>query len=199
MMKSLTILASLALATASTNAAIVWSGVVDIPIPSSLDGIYLNIGTGNSQTSADDSFLLTDVNFFTGGFAIRSSADFLPARVATGNTDAIVNLSLGTLVDSDLSFAMAAVGISNTHMGSGAGQFDSGQEGYLGFIYGDGGSASYYGWMRATLTSNGTGTIHEWAFENTTSRAPITVGAVPEPSVFLLSVIGLAGLYRRRR
>lgn len=200
-MKAIALLASLtlALATTSTKAAIVWSGIVDIPIPSGLDGVYLNLGSGSSQTAADDSFQFTDVNFALGGFAIRSSGDFRPARVGTGNTDAIVNLSLGTLVDSNLSFALAAVGISDTHVGSGAGQFESGEEGYLGFIFGDDGSGDFFGWARVTLTANGIGAIHEFAYENSASGVPITVGAIPEPSSLLLAALGCVGLLFRRR
>ncbi len=198
-MKAITTLASLALATASTNAAIVWSGIVDIDIPGGLDGVYINIGTGDFQTAADDSFAVTDLNFYTGGFALRSSGDFLPARTGILGTDAIVNLALGSEVDSSLSFAPAGVGVSNTHMGTGSGQFEAGQEGYLGFIFAENGGPEYYGWMRATLTNNGIGSVHEWAFENSSSGAPITVGAVPEPSTALLVVLGCAGLFRRRR
>lgn len=199
MMKIITVIASLALAIASTNAAIIWSGIVDIPIPSGLDGVYINIGTGNFQTTADDSFVVTNLNFYTGGFALRSSETFLPARAGVLGTDAIVNVSLGSVVDSNLNFASPGVGVSNTHMGTGTGQFESGQEGYLGFIYAEDGAPSYYGWMRATLTNNGIGSVHEWAFEDSDPETAITVGAVPEPSVAFLAVLGCAGLLRRRR
>lgn len=59
------------------------------------------------------------------------------------------------------------------------------------------GAEQLYGWMRVTLTNDGTpGIIHDWALS---SDANFTVGMIPEPSVALLGGIGMLCLLRRRR
>ncbi len=202
-MKIFATLTSLILATSSTQAAIVWSGIVDIPIPpattlaSGLNGVYIDIATFNFSTVNDDAFASSDVNVFLGGFAIRSSADFRPARLAANATSPILNLLQGSPIDGSLNFGPDGIGVSDTHVGSGSGQFDSGTEGFIGFAFSDAGGPTQYGWMRVTLTSNASGTIHEWAYLDT--GEPFEVGLVPEPSVMLLTLLTFPALLRRRR
>lgn len=202
-MKSLATLLALVGLSSTVQAVIVLSGVVDIPIPAAtgpgggLDGVYLDIQGVNSFTTPDDLFLASDVNFFLGGFAIRSSADFLPARADATATSPVLNILPGTPVNASLNFGPADIGTSNAHVGAGADQFNSGDEGFIAFALSDGGSPRQYGWMRVTLTNNGTGTIHEWAIQDTPGQT-IIVG-VPEPSSALLSLLGLSTLLLRRR
>ncbi|MDP0491136.1 MAG: PEP-CTERM sorting domain-containing protein [Verrucomicrobiota bacterium JB023] len=203
-MKASSVITALALSAATSQAAIVWSGVQDIAIPAAtgpgagLDGVYLDILSGFSTTSADDSFTSTDVNFFLGGAAIRSDDDFLPVRAGTDADSSVVNLLPGTSVDISSVFGPDSTGVSDDHLGSLSGQFVSGEEGYLGFAFSDNGGSDMYGWMRVTLTSNGTGTIHEWAYEDAAGDA-IIVGVIPEPSAALLSLLSLGALLRRKR
>jgi autotransporter-associated beta strand protein len=74
------------------------------------------------------------------------------------------------------------------HLGTGTGQFKSGQTGYLGFKLLSGTDVKY-GWMRVNLTSNGeTGSVLDWAYDNSGSQiltgAVATLGAQP--------IVGLA-------
>lgn len=60
----------------SANAAVIYSGLQNIAIPTTFDGIYLDIDTGTTSTSTITGW---DVNFFFGGIGIGGSAAF-PAR-----------------------------------------------------------------------------------------------------------------------
>ena len=70
--------------------------------------------------------------------------------------------------------------------------------GFLGFQFTEGDGSDHFGWMRVTLTNNGQGLIHEWAYNDTAGEA-IQVGAIiPEPSSLLLIGAGSLGLLIRR-
>ena len=70
--------------------------------------------------------------------------------------------------------------------------------GYIGYKVVLSDNTTAYGWMRVTLQNDNTpGVIHEWAYED--SGAPITVGAIPEPSLPLLASLGLVALTLRRK
>ena len=74
----------------------------------------------------------------------------------------------------------------------------SGTQGYVGFSAMLADTTLAYGWALVTLQDDNTpGVIHSWAYEDT--GAPITAGAIPEPSHTLLVVLGLASLALRRR
>jgi len=105
-------------------------------------------------------------------------------RSGTSETSAVLNLAAGTMVNSSsvistfvqgsggLNPGGAGYGISETHMGAGAGQFTSGTAGYIGFKF----NGSNYGYMRVVFDSTGAGTIKEWAYDN--SGAAISTGNV---------------------
>lgn len=162
-----------------------------------------------------------DINLFFGGIGIAHTPDFNPYRSDSGNVlSPLHNLSVGTLLDGGpatspapgnpplppggssplLTSAFGGSGDTSAspasnHLGSEPFQFQNATQGYLGFVFDDGGS-SFNGWMRLTLASDGSpGTIHDWAFDTD----PIEVGAVPEPSALLLLLLASGGLVRRRR
>lgn len=185
-------------ASISANAAVIYSGVQNIAIPTTFDGVYLDIDTGTTSTSVITGW---DINPFFGGFALGNSAAFQPVRIGTGNSDTILNLAYGTLVDSLLNYATGEAG-SSDHIGGGANQFADGSPGYLGFKFTDNSNAGpFFGWMRLTLTANTSGaTIHEWAYDNTGSGLFVgSLTAVPEPSRAMLLLLGLISMLIRRR
>lgn len=185
-------------ASMSANAAVIYSGVQNIAIPTTFDGVYLDIDTGTTSTSVITGW---DINPFFGGFALGNSAAFQPVRTGTGNSDTILNLAYGTLVDSLLNYATGEAG-SSDHIGGGANQFTDGSSGYLGFKFTDNSNAGpFFGWMRLTLTANTSGaTIHEWAYDNTGSGLLVgSLAAVPEPSRAMLLLLGLISMLIRRR
>ncbi len=184
----------------SAQSAVIYSGVQNIAIPTTFDGVYLDIDTATTSTSVITGW---DVNPFFGGYAIGNSAAFQPVRSGTGNSDSILNLAYGTLVDSLLNYATGEAG-SSDHIGGGAYQFTEGAQGYLGFKFTTNSSAGpFYGWMRVTLTANTSGAlIHDWAYDNTGSGLFVgSLTAVPEPSRAMLLIAGacFASLRRQRR
>ena len=178
------------------HAAIVSSGIVDLAIPTTFEGIYLNLDTGATGTSE---FSGWDVNFVFGGSEIYNSDAFQPVRTGTGNSDAFRNLVEGFEIAAGTSFYSTNFGGSLTHLGNSPGQFPAATEGYLGFSFvTDGSAGPYYGWMRVTLTANTAGgVIHEWAYDD--SGSAITI--VPEPATWsaLAGLCALALVLLRRR
>lgn len=190
----------LTLSPGTTRAAIVYSGLRNIPIPTTADGITLDADTGTTSTSSTPP-AGWDINFFLGGFAIAASADLQPVRFGTGNQDPVQRFDADTVIVSTLQYSSGETG-SSTHIGTAPGNFQEGQSGYLGFRFLPNGSAPgatpLYGWMRVTLTANNPGgIIHEWAWE--TTGAPITTGQIPEPSAGILAAAAAAFLTNRRR
>ena len=207
-MKHLLVLPGLAgfLAAGSVcRGAVVYSGVQNIVIPTTFDGVYVDIDDGSTSTTP---FTGWDINLFFGGVGLGGSSAFQPARSGTGVSDPVIRVGLFDQISGSLSYAGAVETGSSTHLGM-PGNFQAGQEGYLGFRFTTNiSSGPYFGWMRLTLTANTAGAvIHDWAWEN--SGAPIAAGdtsgapaAVPEPGRAMLLVIGVGGaamVSRRRR
>ncbi len=176
-------------------AAIIYSGLQNIAIPTNFDGVYLDIDTGISSTS-----LITgwDINPFFGGAAIGNSAEFQPARFGTNNDDPIMRLYYGDLVDGSLFYSTGegGSGYPVSHLGAGMGQFAPGEEGYIGFKFTtNDASGPYYGWLRVVLTNDTAGgVIRDWAYDDT--GAPIQA---PEPGRAALLLLGMLGFLSRRR
>ncbi|MFM7808177.1 MAG: hypothetical protein ACKPEA_09665, partial [Planctomycetota bacterium] len=69
--------------------------------------------------------------------------------------------------------------------------------GYIGFRFStNGGSSWFYGWAKYTGGTDGTGSLSEWAYNNTAGGS-ITAGQVPAPGAAAL--VGMAGLIASRR
>lgn len=185
------------------GAVIFWANQ-EISIPSNFDGVYLSIGTGETHFSDAIGFSNTQVNFFFGGFGIATNEDFLPVRVGSGSLDPIRRLNPGDLVNGALFFGQQANGGSSGHVSTEPApeQFESGVPGYLGFQFDLNQDGQYvFGWMRVTLTNGlSDGVIHEWAY-STTPGQEIIVGTVPEPSAWLLGILGgsLGMVFHRKR
>jgi autotransporter-associated beta strand protein len=176
------------------RATIVYSGQKNIAISSNYEGVYINVTAPESSTSASGSW---DLNPFFGGLGIANSPGFQPARSGAGNEAPILALALGMSVGSSLTSSLtyssdwggSGAEDASGHLGPGAGQFKSGQTGYLGFKLLSGNDVNY-GWMRVNLTSNGeTGSVLDWAYDNTGS--PILTGAVAPLGA--QPIVGLAG------
>jgi MYXO-CTERM domain-containing protein len=165
------------------GADVIYSNLKDIPIPDGFAGVYLDVDTGlwnNNAKAPPDGW---DMNPFFGGSVLWNSPGFQPVRIGTTETSAVRNLTVGTIVGIGSAFSTftqgdlgenpggPGYGISETHIGNGAGQFGAGA-GYLGFrLNGN------YGWMRVVFTNNsGVGQIREWAYD--TSGAAIATGNI---------------------
>ncbi|MEM9480175.1 MAG: hypothetical protein AAGA58_11040 [Verrucomicrobiota bacterium] len=197
--------------TLTCHANIVFIGGLDIDIPADFGGVYLDIQENSVvETTATGAW---DFNPFFGGAVLHNDPAFQPVRDSVSSTSPVLNLSLGTLVDGTSTFSSGfgnsgADPDTETHMagelGSGSLPFTSGSVGYIGFSWdhdGDGGAGTdvRYGWLRVTLNDDGSsGTVHAIGYE-VDPGVGILVGAIPEPTVSLLAILGAFGLFFRRR
>lgn len=142
-------------------AAVIFSGLQNIAIPTDFTGIYLDLDAGTTSTSESAGW---DINPFFGGVGVANNTVFQPARTGTTNTAPILGLAVGATVDVAQLFS-TGYGGSQTHLGP---QFAAGQEGYFGFRFTTNAPAGpYYGWMRVVFTGNLAGAlIKDWAYEN---------------------------------
>ena len=184
----------------SASAAIIHYAGPDIPIPTTWAGVSVDF---ELQTTTNDLIGAPgmDLNFALGGEAVSNDADATAGapegqfvRTGTGITDPIDNLTVGTEVGPSSVYA-SDFGGSTTHIPT---TFANGTQGYIGFQFLTSTAATAYGWARVTFQDDGTpGVIHGYAHNNS---GTILVGTIPEPSLALLSSIGLAALaFRRRR
>lgn len=217
---------SLACSCVSAPGALTYSGLVDVIIPTTFEGVYLNLDSGaaspgDSSSGTPDSNSFTvgampvsgwDVNFFFGGIGIAHTANFQPFRDdPLDNLSRILWVAEGTLVDAASvaanTLTLAGFGgsgqtngssVGESHFGLGPDFFTSGTPGFIAFVLNPE-STPQYGWMKVTLNNNGgPGVIHEWAY----STDGIVVGEViPEPSALWLCWGAVAGFltFGRRR
>lgn len=179
------------------DAAIVWSGIVNITIPSNIDGVYMNVLTGQTGTSGGavsgwdiNPYGATTLQFFsaTGGGFVRG----------LGSSGTLVdNLAQGTLINASQSF-----GNGNAET-TGATAFNPGSMSNLvGFRFvNEATGQTHYGWMRILLGGAGLAaqprSIIEYAYESV-AGAGIGAGVIiPAPGA--IALLGLAGLVGRRR
>lgn len=184
------------------DAAVVWSGIVNINIPYSTAGIYLNVAngaTGPSSTLAGwdvNPWGATNLSFFNPG--APAGGVYVRANTTTGG---VSNLAVGHMIDG------ASLYTSGTAQTSGTNPFVlNSSNNLVGFRFQHEGLGGVrYGWMRLSLGSSlssvgGTGprTIVEYAYEDQ-AGVGIQAGIVPAPGALaLLGLAGLAGSRRRR-
>ena len=90
------------------KAVVVWSANVDIPIPTTFDGVYVDLDTGGGGSpvaTGTSPFAGADANFFFGGFVVSNDGDlglssptWQPVRVAADNAATIANIPFGDLI-----------------------------------------------------------------------------------------------------
>jgi hypothetical protein len=205
----------LLIVTSAPAANVYYSGELDIAIPTDFEGVYLNITTDGYSVSYTEPGSW-DVNFFFGGIFIVYSDTFQPfVDTIVSSNSQILNVAEGTMIQDEAAARTLGIeassfggsGTSNESSGSSHfnpptiddpaySAFTPGEQGYIAFVLNPG-PGQLYGWMRVTLTNNGTpGTIHDWALS---SDENFTVGMIPEPSIALLGGMLLLLLLRRRR
>jgi autotransporter-associated beta strand protein len=168
---------------------IVFSGDRNIAIPTNFDGVYINIGNGQSGSSPVSGW---DLNPFFGGLFIANSPNFQPARIGDYCEDAIIRLAPTSVIGGNLTYSSDWGGSGaeggQGHLGSGPLQFADGKSGYFGFKLVSEEADPLYGWMQVVLTENGAnGRIQSWAYEN--SGGSILVGATGQSSQRVVSSV----------
>ncbi len=183
-------------AAAVANAAIVYSGVVNINIPSSTSGVYLNVANG--ATSGSSSLAGWDLNPWSGSalnFFSSTSSGQTQATGMVGAGTVASNLIAGTMIDGSSVFT-TNVGTQTT-----SGLNLNSSNNIFGFkFYHEGAAAYRFGWVRISLGATAGGqprSIVEYAYEN--SGAGIGAGDTGVPAPGALALLGLAGLTGRRR
>ncbi len=185
--------------TTTAHTAIIYTDPPDISVPNNIDGVYLDLTTGQASLSSIAGY---DLNPFavTAGMSILTPMDGGGALADVGGpAGEPVALAAGALIGADSPYRDGATVATNFRV--------TGTE-FLGlrFVNDDTGAINY-GWVEFTTTGN-TGfpaTINRFAYEDT--GASILAGqtaAVPEPgTTAMLGTLGIgaAGLraWRRRQ
>ena len=171
----------------SSDAVIVYSGVVNLNIAATTNGLYLNVVTGainEPGNTGGSSVPGWDIN----PYGSTSLTLFNPAAPAGGVYQGSANnfnLALGTLV--------SAAGPFSSGIFSSAPNFNSSNN-YVGFRFlNEATGITNYGWFQISLGATITAprAVVGYAYENT--GASINVGNVPEPSTFALLGVMAAG------
>lgn len=187
--------------TPEAAAAIVYSGIVNINVPDTLDGIYLNVVTG-SIGATGGAVPGWDLNPYTAGTGFNLWGATTTTWLSTGGVIAgPYPLALGTPIDSGGTYFRPGGG---TDVGP---QITLNSPNYLGFQFINEANSNliHYGWLRIDFgATDGDRIIIEYAYEDQ-EGVGILAGAgssaevVPETSTLSLLALGAVGLLRRRR
>lgn len=182
-----------AAATGAAEAGIVWSGIVNLTIPASTNGLYVNVITGQNNLPPPGSGGNTvpgwDINpWGSTGFGL-----FSPAGGGYLNLGAnLFNLPGGTSIGPGGTFGSLSTATNNAQWNLNS------SNNIVGFRFvAEGGNTTHYGWFRvafgSTITSR---TLVEYAYESDANTA-INAGVIPAPGA--LALLGLGGLLGARR
>jgi hypothetical protein len=191
--------ASLAVAS-SAHASFVYSGVVSINIPSSADGLYLDLQTGTFGSS-QGAVPGWDLNIYGVGTLMLAGQGDVEFMASGGSSSTLIdNLQFRTEIGSGSSFASGPMGIETS--GSTAFNFNSSQN-LIGFRQLSSETGLYhYGWMRIQLAGSDFGqpkAIFEYLWESTPGTWT-NAGVIPAPGAVALlgAVPALLGRGKRR-
>lgn len=183
----------------SALAAVVYSGIVNINIPTETGGLYLNVETGQHNgpsTPAPSSWDLNlngsaanSINFWSGS----GGATYMRAvGVSTGFN--VGNLPSTAAVSSSGSFATNM----SANFGSVTGHWNYNSVNIFGFRFLSDSGGYKYGWMRVFVGANAQQRyIMDWAIE--TSGGSIMSGIVPGPTGLMALAMGAPLFGSRRR
>jgi hypothetical protein len=147
----------------SAQATIVYSGIVNIPIPGNVDGVYLNLTTGVSGATAAAT-PGWDINPYFGANTFFAAA---PGYGTVVSGASVANMSTGTVIDG--TNATGTVGDGSLFPTSAPG-------GLYGFRFQDenNGGAVRYGWARIIrgATTTTAGTLVEYAYDDSGAGIP---------------------------
>ena len=193
----------------SASAQIAWSGIINQNIPSTTNGLYLNVvdyflSGGVSGWNTDGGGGATVPGWDVNPWSATTLNFFNPTQPAGGvymRVDTAVagvsNLAFNTTIGDG---ALWSQGVAQT---TGSNPFNlNSSENLVGFrFFNEAGGTIHYGWMRIELAGTLAAqprALVEFAFE-LTPGASIGAGVIPAPgAIALLGLAGLAGSRRRR-
>jgi hypothetical protein len=176
-----------------TEASVIYSGVVNLPVANNVNGIYLNLATGAHNDAAGSTGSSAapgwDINIY---FAIDFYASGNPGYTYVGSGGTVSALTLGAPINAATS--------TGTGFATGPG-FTAGVTGlYYGFTFQNEtmGNAIQYGWAQYEQgVGGGPGVLIDYAYDNT--GAGVNAGVVPTPGSLALLSLGAVGFAARRR
>ena len=187
---------------ATSNAAVVYSGIINFVCNADIDGCYINVQTGLMSNGPASGVPGWDVNPYmsAGGMNFFNSTGGGQMRRTGVTTGTAGNLAVGTVVGAAGSYNTGTGNVYGTTEATGlAGGWTYSSDNIIGFKFVAAAGTTHYGWMRfamgaASATLGPTRTVVDYAWE-TTAGGSITV--TPAPGA--LALLGLAGLATRRR
>lgn len=191
---AMTALAGLMAVAAPAQAVVVSSGPVNIAVPDNIDGVYLNVVTGASGSTAVSGWDINPYSALAGQFNLWGATTttwLAPSGVITGPYP----LAAGTSIGPGGAFFRPG---GNTDVGA---QVTLNATNYFGFQFTNeaAGGATNYGWVAITFGATAAErAITSYAYDN----AGIAITVVPEPGTMALWLAGLAavgGVAARRR
>ena len=190
---------------ATSNAAVVYSGILNFACNADTDGCYINVQTNLLSNGPASGVPGWDVNPYMtgGGMNFYNSVGGGQMRRAGVTTGTAGNLAVGTSIGSTGSYNTSTGNVYGTTAATGlAGGWTYSSENIIGFKFVAAAGTTHYGWMRFAMgaatgstTVGPTRTVVDYGWESTAGTA-IAAGA-PAPGA--IALLGLAGLATRRR
>lgn len=183
------------LAAATAHAQVVSSGIVNLGIPASTNGLYVNVVTGATNLPAGGAGTTVpgwDINPWSAtGIAFFSPAALTGGSYVITSANNVTNLAPGSLVGSASTFGSGTTAFQSQW------QLNSSNN-YFGFRFtNEAGGTLHYGWAQiafgASLTER---TLVQYAFQATPNAS---ISVVPEPGTYAMMGMGLLGLLALRR
>jgi len=180
--------AGVGFAAEQANAAVVYSGIQNLSVPATFDGLYLNMVAGNTGGLGSSTPGWDIDPWVTGGtWNLYNQGSSTQGGVMLGG-----NLPIGTNIGAAGPWTQVA-----------ATPIPAGNNVIMGIrLFNENTAAIHYGWARFSNVVNpavAPMTIVDWAYESV-AGAGIQAGAgIPTPGAASLLAIGAAGLAGRRR
>jgi hypothetical protein len=180
----------------NADAAVVYSGPVNIAVPNNIDGVYLNVVTGQTGSSGAGvpGYDINPYSAAAGNFNLWGP-DTATWKSNGGVIAGPYNLPDGTVIDGTGTYFRPGGG---TNVGLEMNL--NSDRNCLGYEFvNEAGGGTHYGWVRFQFGADaGTRSIVGYAYDDV-AGAGIGCGVVPEPAALGLLAMGAAGLAAARR